>query len=309
MTRTILIAGATGMLGSKITRALLNKDSVDLRLMAPRGEITDRNKRDLLEECTRRGVQIVEADLTNKASLDRATKNVDVVISAVQGGSEVIIDGQMALAEAAVRNGTRRFIPSDFAVDLFKLNYDEHVFLSLRRRADEAIATLGIGQVNVLNGAFIEVLLGPYMNIFDFKAGRISFWGDGETKIDMTTTGDTACYVAEAALDQTLPSGKFSIAGDQLTMNDMIQACEKVFGKTFERRSLGSVADLERWIAQAKTHAASVNEYAPAQYHYAMVSGKAQLTNLVNDRYPHIRPTTFRGYLEKAKPLLLDVGG
>jgi hypothetical protein len=37
----------------------------------------------------------------------------------LQGQRDIIVDGQVALAKAAVRSGVRRFIPSDFAIDLF----------------------------------------------------------------------------------------------------------------------------------------------------------------------------------------------
>jgi uncharacterized protein YbjT (DUF2867 family) len=80
-----------------------------------------------------RGVEIVLGDLSDQASLDRATRGVDSVVSALQGGPDVIIDGQTALAKAAADNGVRLFIPSDFSVDLFKLPDGSHPNLDIRR--------------------------------------------------------------------------------------------------------------------------------------------------------------------------------
>ena len=38
-------------------------------------------------------------------------------------------------------------------------------------------------------------------------------------------------------------------------------------------------------------------EYGPAQYQIAMETGRAKLRNVVNDRYPQIKPKSFRDYL------------
>ena len=55
-------------------------------------------------------------DLADAPSLDRATDGVDVIISAVQGGPDFIVKGQVALAEAGKRNGVPRILPSDFGL-------------------------------------------------------------------------------------------------------------------------------------------------------------------------------------------------
>ena len=172
MDRThVLLAGATGMLGSKIARALLSKgDSVDLRVLV-RTDASDAKAQEALASLIAAGAKMVEGDLLDAASLDAATKGVHVVVSAVQGGNDVIVGGQVALAEASRRNGVRRILPSDFAIDLFQIPADEHVWLGPRRRADEAIAALGIGHLHVLNGAFMEVFTAPFFGVFDLEHG------------------------------------------------------------------------------------------------------------------------------------------
>ena len=187
--QTAVLLVGTGMLGSKLARALLAKrEAVGLRVLARKGGKAAAS----LEELKSLGATVVEGDLFDRASLDAATRGIDVVVSAVQGDDRVIIDGQVALAEAAHRNGVWRIIPSDFAIDLFAIPPEEHVWLGPRRRADERIASLGIGHLHVLNGAFMEVLLAPFFGIFDLEKGTAAYWGDGEQKMDVTTTDDTA---------------------------------------------------------------------------------------------------------------------
>ena len=296
----VLLVGGTGMLGGKIARALLAKEAaVDLRVLARKSGDGDKAAA-ALSDLKAQGATVVEGDLTDPGSLDAATKGIDVVVSAVQGGDDIIIDGQVALAEAAKRNGVRRIIPSDFAIDLFQIPADQHVFLGPRRRADERIATMGIGHLHVLNGAFMEVFLAPVFGVFDLEHGTATHWGDGNTKLDLTTTDDTALYVAEAVLDHSLPDGKFEIAGDQLTMREAIAAVGDALGQTLTVTRRGSEAELEAWIAKTKATAQSPMEYAMAQYQVAMETGRGKLGNLANGRYPNIKPKSFRDYLASA---------
>jgi quercetin dioxygenase-like cupin family protein len=89
MTQTVLFAGATGMLGSQIARHLLDRPEARLRLLVRGGEAP--NKRAALDPLLARGAEIVEGNLTDRAALDRATQGADVIVSAVQGGPDVII--------------------------------------------------------------------------------------------------------------------------------------------------------------------------------------------------------------------------
>ena len=63
----------------------------------------DKNKSASVGPLLNRGAELVVGDLGDTASLSRATDGVDVIVSAVQGGNDVIIDGQVALAEAGRR--------------------------------------------------------------------------------------------------------------------------------------------------------------------------------------------------------------
>jgi uncharacterized protein YbjT (DUF2867 family) len=108
MTTTVLLAGATGMLGNRIADHLLEQGDVDLRLLL-RAPSPPGSKAASVNALTRRGATVVTGDVTDPASLDAATTDVDVVVSALQGGFDVIADGQIALAESAAHNGVRRF--------------------------------------------------------------------------------------------------------------------------------------------------------------------------------------------------------
>jgi hypothetical protein len=202
--------------------------------------------------------------------------------------------------DAAKRNGVRRMIPSDFAVDLFEVEDDWHPLLNMRKHADRAIAASGLEHVHVLNGVFMEYLFEPQFGVFDVKQGTAAYWGDGATELDMTTMDDTARYTAEAALDRSLPSGKFAVVGDRMTVLAAGRVYEKVRGKHLVPRSQGTLADLERHILDTKAANLDPMAIVPAAYQLAMFSGRATLKDVQNGRYPEIKPVTLRDYLTKA---------
>jgi uncharacterized protein YbjT (DUF2867 family) len=283
MTQTVLLAGATGMLGSQIARRLLDQPGVRLRLLV-RG--ADARKRAALDPLLTRGAEVIEGDLADRASLDRATRGVEVIVSAVQGGPGVIIDGQVALAEIGRRNGVRRILPSDYALDLFKATPGEHMTFDLRRIADERIAATGMEHVHVLQGAFMEMFK-PGAGVIGGD-GVVSFWGDGTQPIEVTSIEDTARMVARVALDRTVKNGKFAFAGDRLSIVDAAEVIEAQTGRRFERRSNGSEADLRAALARASEDTSNPFKAVMLAYQLYMLTGQTALSDLQNDRYPDL---------------------
>ena len=290
MTQTLLLAGATGMLGSQIARHLLDQPEARLRLLVRPG------RREAVRPMLDWGAEIVEGDLSDTASLDRATQGVDVIISAVQGGPDVIIDGQVALAEAGRRNGVRRILPSDFALDLFKATPGEHMMFDLRRTADERIAQMGLEHISVLQGGFMD-LFRPGAGVFG-EDGVVRFWGDGTQPIDVTSVEDTAAMTARVALDRAVPSGTFAFAGDRISILDATTVIEGVTGRTYRRQSLGSEADLRE--AHAKALRSDPRQAVTLAYMLYMLTGQTALSDLQNDRYPDLQLQGFAEFAQRS---------
>lgn len=290
--QTVLLAGATGMLGTRIAQHLLDADGVRLRLLVRPSTLDDCAKRAALDPLVNRGAELVPGDVGDPASLEAATRGVDVVVSALQGGREVIVDGQVALARAAAANGVRRILPSDFGLDLFKATPGDHAAFDLRREADAQIALLDIEQVNVLSGAFLDGVAQPgALVVFDDEEGTATFWGTGDEHFEATTIDDTARYTARAAIDPDLPAGKFAVAGDRVSFNKIVAAHERATGRRYEPRSRGDVDSLRAWIddrrAEGDHGTALMGRYA--EY---MLSGQTRLDDVQNDRYDDITPQT-----------------
>jgi nucleoside-diphosphate-sugar epimerase len=136
-----------------------------------------------------------------------------------------------------------------------------------------------------------------FSTVFDFTAGTFNYWGDGNTPFDVTTTDDTAKLIAEAISDPTMANGILQVAGDVITMKQLLETYQTVTGKKLIENQLGSIEDLTAWIEKTKTIAASPYEYLPQQYLFTMVSGKGKLDGNMFSRYPHIPRTTVREYI------------
>lgn len=296
MTQSILLLGATGLLGSRIAHHLLGGKTT-VRLLVRPGTMSNPTKLAQLAPLLEQGARVVEASLTDQVSLQDATRGIDVIVSALQGGADVIIDGQLALLHAAQKNGVRRFLTSDFAIDLFKVPDGEHSKFNMRRHADEIIAASGIEHVHVLNGAFMDNFIAGFGVTLDRSAGTASFWGHGTEVFDATSVEDTAKYTARAAVDLDLPNGKFAVSGQRLTINAVIAAIEEVSGIKFHRQSLGTITELEAAATAARAiDPDSMQALGDSTLVY-MLNGRARLTDLQNSRYPDLKPET---YLEHA---------
>ena len=292
MTQNILLVGATGMLGSQVARQLLDQPDARIRLLLRSSN--DASKKDALRPLLDRGAEFVEGDLADPASLDRATQGIDVIVSAVQGGPDVIVDGQVALAEAGKRNGVRRILPSDYGLDLFKATPGEHAAFDARREADERIAAIGLEQVNVLQGGFMQ-LFTPGMGAIDLDKGTIGFFGDGNSLVEVTSVEDTARMIARVALDRRVPAGKFAFAGDRISFRQAGEIVAAQTGRALKAVSFGSETDLRAAMA-----AADPQKRVMLAYLLYMTNGQTALTHLQNDRYPDLKLETFAQFASRA---------
>ena len=299
-TKIVVLAGASGNLGSRIANALLDKPGVTLRALVRSGS------RQKVASLSERGAEIVEGDLQGADGsevLSKAMTGAFSVVSALQGGAHVLIDVQVRLLEAAKRAGVRRFIPSDFSFNMFGVADGENIATDMRRsfarHADQARGSVEV--VHILNGCFLDrgVLFG-FLGAIDLASGKAFLWGDGKAKMDFTTYDDTARFAAEAAVDPGPVPAEFNVAGDTLDFHELVQAYKDASGKPLTVVQMGSIDDIDAEISsrrQAKPH--NIFGFLPLMYWRAMLSGKGKLGPLVNAHYAHIHPLTVRDYVTR----------
>ena len=287
----ILVAGVTGWLGRQIADALLRAGNAEVRGLVRAGG-ADPEKEKNLNELRSRGLSVAFGNLGDPASLEAVCSGAEVVISAVQGGPDVIIDGQRNLLGAAEVAGVKRMIPSDFSVDISRLDYEDNYNLGLRKKFGEVLSASRVASTPVYCGGFLDVLLSPRFPFIDWNKGLMRYWGDGNQPIDYTAISDVALFTAAAATDPGMTGRPLRVAGSSLTMREMQRALEAASGRSLEAQSLGTVDELRALIEEKKRTAKNPWEWISLQYTWCGVSGKGKLQALDNSRYPRIKPLT-----------------
>ncbi|MCY7395615.1 MAG: NmrA family NAD(P)-binding protein [Nocardioides sp.] len=287
---TVLVAGATGDLGGRITRALAERGAL-VRALVRHDASASAGQR-----VSELGADVVLADVSDVASVAAASRGVDCVVSALNGLRNVILDRHSVLLDAAVAMGTPRFISSDYSADFATPPPGGNRNLDLRRefmgRADRA----PISVTTILNGAFMD-LLGAEM-IIQPRLRRVLSWGSADQPLNSTTKDDVAAYPAAAALDTTTPR-ILRVAGDTLSVRDLAQTLTRTTGHHYRPLRAGSIRSLGILIGLVKVLAPEPGAVFPAwqgmQYTRDMFSGRVRLAPLDNDRFPDV---TFMSVLD-----------
>jgi uncharacterized protein YbjT (DUF2867 family) len=290
---TVLVVGASGRLGLKIVRELV---AAGARVRATHRASSKREQVDRLREA---GAEVIAADLADSASLLEACTGIEVVVSAVQGLRDVIVDGQTRLLRAAEQAGVARMLPSDYAIDFFKTDEGGNRNLDLRREFNRACDGSRVRPTSVLCGAFMDLLafgaMGP-----DPKTNVYRVYGDPDQPYDFTLTDDVARYIAAAALDKDAPR-MLRVAGDTKSPRELAAIFEDVRKTPVTLEVVGSVADLDAQIERMRAADEAPTNPFPVwqrmQYARDMARGQGRLVPLDNARYPQIKPTTVRELL------------
>ena len=293
----IVLAGATGNLGGRIARELR------LRGASVRAIVRPGTSPDRLTKLREQQVEIVEADLHERAEIVRACEGASSVVSTLLGLRDTLIGTQGALLDAAVEAGVPRFIPSDFAMDFTKIKPGLNRNFDLHREFRERLEGSPVRSTTILNGAFMNLLAGEAPVVL-FKINRVLYWGqDPDQLIDFTTVDDTAAYTAEAALDPGAPR-ILRIAGEQISAAGLAAAASEVSGKPFRLLRGGDLGRLQGIIKLVRALTPKSEAPFPVwqgmQYLYCMFEGSGMLTPLDNGRYPHLKWTGVRSVLEQA---------
>ncbi|BAB16909.1 putative isoflavone reductase [Oryza sativa Japonica Group] len=238
----ILVVGGTGYIGRHVVAAsarLGHPTTALVRDLAP----SDPAKAQLLHTFRDAGVTLLHGDLHDHASLLRAVRDADVVISAVRATQ---VPDQTRLIDAIKEAGggrVRRFIPSEFgmdpgrgasaAVEPVRSMYGSKVGI---RRAVEAA---GIPHTYVACNYFAGFAL-PSIGQFMPKAAPVDsvvILGEGHTKVVFVEEGDIGTYTVLAAVDPRAENKTLHIRPPANTMShdELVSMWEKKTGKKLER--------------------------------------------------------------------------
>lgn len=293
----VAVAGAAGQLGRLIVTSLAARNVSVKALVRPNTAPAR------LEPLRNAGATIAEASLDDVSTVARELQGATVVVSALNGLSDVILGSQKVLLDAAVEAGTvRRFIPSDYSLDFTKTEPGSNRNLDLRREFHGVLDASGISWTSVLNGGFMELLAGQ-APIIVHPLGRVLYWGSDAQKLDFTTYADTAAFTAAVAADPH-PTPRFlRIAGESITAKELADVVGQLKGTSYSTQWAGSTGFLGSASQFMRRYSigGGENDVFPAwqgmQYMVAMYSGAGKCEPLDNDRYPEIKWTKVEEFL------------
>ncbi len=293
MKKIIVLAGATGDLGGRIVKALLEKKA-DVRALVRIS--TDIEKVEKLEQL---GVKVFRIDMSDSKEIAKACEGAFCVISALAGLGDVIIDTQKKLLNGAVMAGVPHFIPSDFSLDFTSLEVGQNRNLDLRREFHQYLDETPIASTTIFNGPFMDLLTGQMPMILD-KQKRILYWGNPDQNLDFTTMDDTAEFTANVALDDSTPR-YLRIAGDQITARQMVKVMNDITGKEFSLFKVGGIGLINGIINTMKFFNPSKKDLYPIwqgmQYMRDMMEGRVKINSYNNNRYENMNWTSIRELL------------
>ena len=228
-----LVIGATGLLGHEICRRLTDEGR-PIRAVVRR--TADQGKRAELE---RLGVELVEGDLKDHASLSRACAGMQSVISTASstfsrqsGDSIESVDqkGQLALVDAARKAGVEHVVFISF-----RENPTIQYPLTVAKRAVEhALQASGMDYTILQASYFMEIWLTPALG-FDVANGKVRLYGDGSHPISWISYRDVARAAVAAVAEPTARNMIVELGGPQA-----LSAREVV--RMFEAAGAGEIA-------------------------------------------------------------------
>ncbi len=228
----VLVAGATGFLGSEICSKLVSENfSVKALVRASSNRVK-------IEEFKAKGIEIIQADLKDQSSIEKALEGVSTVISTVsctfsrqEGDCIQTVDdeGQANLVKAAVAGGVQRFIYIYFC----HMSIDSPL-QKAKRKVEKLLAESTLKYTILQPTFYMESWLSPALG-FDHRNAKATIYGKGENKISWIAVKDVADFAVASLQNEETVNKSFELGGPEaLSPLEVVKIFETAHGKKFE---------------------------------------------------------------------------
>lgn len=244
----ILVAGATGNLGSEIVRRLRNKGET------VRGLVRATSAPEKITGLKETGAEAFTGNLRDRLSLDAACMGVQTVISTVTiigtaqpGDSFQDTDaaGTIALIEAAKSAGAEHFIFVSFNAS----GFPETPLTDAKRLVEEHLKKGGIDYTILQPAPFMQVWLGPHL-FGDLSAGAVKMFGKGDGRIPYISAADVAEVAVRAVTLPTARNATITFGGPEaISQRDAVRMFEGALGKSLTVTAVPQEALEAQWTA------------------------------------------------------------
>lgn len=287
---TILIVGATGLLGSYITKHCLQHPNLHVSIL-----VRDRHKnKEIVDLVERSGGRVLIGDIEKPETLVGVTRGIHTVISAVSSPTnpEIFVQPQINLVNEAVRSGVQRFVPSDFGINYTKFTRAEispFVLAKVKLEFDDYVKTLPIKTLHFWTGALLELF-------FNLQSKGLTYWGDhANQKFDFTSYEDTAKFVAAGVARKDL-AGHQVYVSHELTLNELSAVYNRTRRANVSPKRLGSLWDVKHEYETKKREGDHMGAFL-AGLGLILNDPRAKFDKNNNRDFPEVKPTSMEDFL------------
>jgi uncharacterized protein YbjT (DUF2867 family) len=207
-----------------------------------------------VDELKSHGVEIVQGDMCDPASLEAACQGVSAVISTVssmpscyEAGvndiQRVDLDGMTCLIDAAQAAGIERFIYTSFTMD------NEFPLRNAKRAVEGHLKDSGLVYTILRPSYFMETWLGPVVG-FDYPNAKAQIYGAGENPISSISFKDVAQFAVESLDNPSARNATFELGGrEALSQLQAVHIFEELGGRSFEVQHVPEEALAEQQTA------------------------------------------------------------
>jgi uncharacterized protein YbjT (DUF2867 family) len=240
-TSTVLVAGATGLLGNEICRQLREKN---LPVKAMVRTSTNPVK---IEQLIKLGVKVVQGDLRKKETLSKALQGVTTIIATVSsmpfsykpGENDIKLvdeDGMINLIDASKSAGVIHFIYTSVSESI---NLDLEVpLLNAKKKVERYLQKSGLTYTILRPGCFMEVWLSAAVG-FDALNGKVNICGTGINPLAYISIKDVAKFAVESISNPRLKNATLELGGPQnISQLEAVKIFEEVLDSKIEVQHL-----------------------------------------------------------------------
>src|SRR5499425_3074361 len=236
---TVLVVGATGVLGMEVCRQLAAAGN------KVKGLVRASSQKEKVYRLHELGVEAVTGDMKDPQSLYRTFQNVDAIISTAtstishqEGDSIETVDvaGQLNVAEAAGAAGAQHavfisFPPYPPLTPGFPLQ-------AAKRAVESRLRSKNFTYTILQPTYFMEIWLGPTLG-FDFARAKAVIYGEGKNKISWIATKDVASFAVASIDNPAAQNAVIQLGGpDDLSVLDAVGIFEQESGQTFKLQNV-----------------------------------------------------------------------
>ncbi len=198
----ILVAGATGSLGGRITRGLLAQGKA-VRILARNNpisaELAKQGRANTVQSLVDAGAQAVYGDLKDRASLDAAVAGIDTVITTAtttqRGGDDTLqavdLQGMLDLIDAAKRAGVNRFI---YTSAIGSVQGHPVPLFNIKGTCEAALERSGMDYTILQPAVFMEIWIGMVVGMPLMAQQPITLIGQGDHRHNFISEADVAAF-------------------------------------------------------------------------------------------------------------------